>query len=336
VRIGVQMDLRNHPSWDVPWPEFYARALDSIDRAEAAGIESIWLTEHHFFDDGYLPQLLTFAAAIAARTERIRIGTAVLIAPLHAALEIAEQAAVVDLLSGGRLELGLGAGYRVPEFEAFGEDVAQRYPLLEARAAEIKRLWEQGGVTPAPHQPAAPLWIGAHGPRGARLAGRLGAGVLSAAPAVRAPYREALEEAGHGEAAARHTTLAHMIVSDDPDAAWPQIRPQLAYVWGSYARHNAEGAERGPARAATPLAGLAEGVDPDALRSEGPAMAPPAFDVVTPEECARRLRLWLHDVPMERVYFPYAIGAMPAELAERHVELLATEVAPAVAAMGRG
>jgi hypothetical protein len=86
-----------------------------VQNAESAGADSVWLSEHHFFDDGYLPQPMTLAAAIASRTQRLRIGTAVLIAPLRSAVQIAEEAAIVDLVSGGRFELGLGAGYRVPE-----------------------------------------------------------------------------------------------------------------------------------------------------------------------------------------------------------------------------
>src|SRR5581483_3104022 len=112
VRIGLYLDLRNPPAWRCPWPVHYARSLEWIEEAERRGAGSIWLSEHHFFEDGYLPQPLTFAAAVAARTRRVHIGTAVYLAALRPAVQVAEEAAVVDLLSGGRLELGLGAGYR--------------------------------------------------------------------------------------------------------------------------------------------------------------------------------------------------------------------------------
>ena len=90
--------------------------------AERLGADSVWLSEHHLFEDGYLPQPLTMAAAIAARTKRIRIGTAVLLAALRPAVQIAEEAAIVDLVSGGRLVLGFGAGYVPREFEAYGAE----------------------------------------------------------------------------------------------------------------------------------------------------------------------------------------------------------------------
>src|SRR4051794_25285318 len=102
MRIGIYTDLRNPPAWHEPWPDVYARALERIVEAERLGIGSVWATEHHGFEDGYLPQPLTFLAAVAARTTRVRLGTAVLLAPLRPALHIAEEAAVVDVLSGGR------------------------------------------------------------------------------------------------------------------------------------------------------------------------------------------------------------------------------------------
>jgi alkanesulfonate monooxygenase SsuD/methylene tetrahydromethanopterin reductase-like flavin-dependent oxidoreductase (luciferase family) len=332
VKVGLVLDVRNPPAWERPWPGFYGSVLEGCEEADRLGIDSLWLTEHHFFEDGYLPQTLTFAAAIAARTRRARIGTAIMIPGLRPALDVAEQAGIVDLVSGGRLELGLGAGYRVPEFEAFGKDIGERYALLERSADEIKRLWEDGGFTPAPVQPRAPLWIGAHGPRGARLAGRLGAGLLSFSPKVLEPYRTALEAHGHAASAARLTHVANMVVADDPEAAWPRIAPHLAYQWSSLARYGSEGAERaGGATVAAVLENVATEVDPATLRSTGPAMSPPNFDVVTPDEAIRRIKDWLGDLPVDTVYFSRSIAGMPDDLVERHVDLLAREVRPALA-----
>ncbi len=128
VNVGVYFDLRNAPSWPQDPARLYGFTLELCEEAERLGAHSVWLSEHHLFDDGYLPQPLTFAAAVAARTTRVRIGTAVLLAPLHDAVEIAEQVAVVDLVSNGRVELGLGAGYRVPEFELFGRRSGRALP----------------------------------------------------------------------------------------------------------------------------------------------------------------------------------------------------------------
>ncbi|UXX91510.1 LLM class flavin-dependent oxidoreductase [Streptomyces sp. AD2-2] len=88
------------------------------------------------------------AAAAAARTSRIRLGTAVVPAPLHAAPELAEQAAIVDIISDGRLDLGLGTGYRVPEYRLYGADLARRYSTTDQRVREIRGLWSESLVTP--------------------------------------------------------------------------------------------------------------------------------------------------------------------------------------------
>ena len=144
MRLGLYYDLRN-PGAARSWARVYAAALDRIGWADDAGIGAIWVTEHHGFADGYLPAPLTFCAAIAARTRRARIGTAVVVSPLIPPPALAEQAAVVDILSDGRLELGLGAGWRAAEFAAFGADYARRYQALEHAVRALPRLWDSGG-----------------------------------------------------------------------------------------------------------------------------------------------------------------------------------------------
>src|SRR6478752_6498184 len=148
MRVGIYLDLRNPPAWRRPWARHYGRWLEIVEEADRLGTDSVWLSEHHFFEDGYLPQPLTFAAAVAARTTRARIGTAVLLPALRNAVQLAEEAAIVDLLSDGRLDLGVGAGYRVPEFDAFGAAASRRYRLVEERVNEVRALWAEGRTTP--------------------------------------------------------------------------------------------------------------------------------------------------------------------------------------------
>src|SRR5262249_27142806 len=140
MRLGIYLDLRNPPRWRVPWADLYRDAIDLVADAEGRGAEAVWLTEHHGFEDGYLSQPLALAAALAVRTRALRIGTAVLLAPLRHPLHIAEEAALVDVLSAGRLELGLGAGYVRPEFQAFGVDEAHRYRTTEACVRRLQAL----------------------------------------------------------------------------------------------------------------------------------------------------------------------------------------------------
>ena len=89
-----------------------------------------------------------------------------MIAPLHHPADLAEQAAIVDLLSDGRLDLGLGAGYRVPEFDLFDADISHRYGLTDDCARQLRKLWDV--ATPAPVQSRLPIWMGYQGPKGAR------------------------------------------------------------------------------------------------------------------------------------------------------------------------
>src|SRR4051794_40918956 len=131
VQVGLFYDLRNPPGWQRPWRDFYPQMLDRIVAAEELGCDAAWFTEHHFFEDGYLTQPLTFAAAVAARTKRMRVGTGIVLGALRRPVQLAEEAVVVDLISGGRVELGIGAGYRIPEYEAFGQDLAKRFMLTD-------------------------------------------------------------------------------------------------------------------------------------------------------------------------------------------------------------
>ena len=119
MNFGIALMFRNPPPTRTPFTEIYRKHIALAVEAEDLGYDTIWLTEHHFVDDGYSPSLLPIAAAIAARTRKIRIGTFVILRPLHNPLRIAEDAATVDIISNGRLDLGFGQGYRVPEFTAF-------------------------------------------------------------------------------------------------------------------------------------------------------------------------------------------------------------------------
>ncbi|HYX83467.1 MAG TPA: LLM class flavin-dependent oxidoreductase, partial [Gaiellales bacterium] len=127
--------------------ELYRDAIDVSVLAERLGLDSVWLSEHHFVDDGYMPSLLPVAAAIAARTERVTIGTALLLAPLHDPVRLAEDAATVDLISGGRFVLGLGLGWRAEEFEGLGISQRDRRRRLIDAIVVMRQAWSDGLVT---------------------------------------------------------------------------------------------------------------------------------------------------------------------------------------------
>jgi alkanesulfonate monooxygenase SsuD/methylene tetrahydromethanopterin reductase-like flavin-dependent oxidoreductase (luciferase family) len=323
IPIGIWLDLRNPPAWRRPWAEHYGRTLERIEEAERVGIRSVWVAEHHLFEDGYLPQPLTFAAAIAARTKEMRIGTGIVQAPLRKAIDIAEQAAIVDILSNGRLELGLGAGYAAVEFEAYGVDHASRHRLLRENTREIMRLWDEGIVTPPPVQARPPLWIGALGPQLARFAGTVGAGLLSVNEALLEPYREGLTAGGHDLASTRCSGNGGFILADDPERAWSQIAPHVKWEVESYGRAASRGggglADRFPSE-----------VDPQTLRERAGVPYKPRLDVVTPAEAIERLVPWAATRPLWDITFYGALAGMPDDLADRHIELLGKHVVGAV------
>ena len=258
MKIGVWFDLRNPPAWRQDPARLYAFTLELCEEAELLGADSLWFSEHHCFEDGYLPQPLTFAAAAAARTTRVRLGTGILVAPLRKTAQLAEEAAVVDLISGGRLELGLGAGYRMPEFELFGTDFTTRYRTLDGQVSELRRLWGDGGLTPAPTQQRLPVWLGYQGPKGARRAGLMGEGLLTIAKDSWPRYRDGLADGGHDPAAARMAGGVQAYVTDDPERDWPRVAPHIAYAQDSYRRYMVEGTGNPVPRP----------VDPERLRAD--------------------------------------------------------------------
>jgi alkanesulfonate monooxygenase SsuD/methylene tetrahydromethanopterin reductase-like flavin-dependent oxidoreductase (luciferase family) len=321
MRVGICLDLRNPPAWRQDPAHLYGFGLELCEEAEHLGAGSVWVTEHHLFDDGYLPQTLTYAAAIAARTTTVRIGTGILIAPLHATVEIAEQVAVVDSLSGGRVDLGLGAGYRVPEFELFGADIEQRYSTTDARARELREIWAEGRVTPAPVQERVPIFLGYQGPKGARRAGRLGESLLSGRASLWDAYREGLRDGGHDESVARMIGPMQGWVTDDPDGDWPVVSQHVAYQFDSYRRYMVEGTDQPIPRP----------VDPQRLVARDTGKPLGTFLYGTPEDVAERIIEITAGAPVETVFMFASIGGMPDELALRHVQTICTRLGPLLA-----
>jgi len=232
--------------------ELYAEALQLAAEAERLGFDSVWTSEHHFVDDAYLPSVLTLSAAIAARTERVAIGTALLLAPLHEPIRVAEDASVVDLVSGGRLILGVGLGWREEEFDGLRVSPRERVARLEDAIAVYRQAWRgelvTGGqairypsvpVRPLPARPdGPPVWVGAMSEPAVRRAGRLGDGFM-ATEVTATSLREqvAVARAAHA-AAGREDDLAISVhlptFAWDGDDAWERVRDHHRYVAWKY------------------------------------------------------------------------------------------------------
>lgn len=316
--VGVYFDLRNPPGWRQDWSRLYGFTLEAAEEAERLGADSVWLSEHHLFEDGYLNQPLTFAAAVAARTRTVRIGTAVLVAPFWNPVQLAEEASVVDLVSGGRLDLGLGAGYRVPEFELFGADLGKRYTATTEAVRRVREIWDDPAHLPSPVQQPPPIWLGFMGPKGARRAGRLGEGLLTVNRALHQPYLDGLAEGGHGADRARMTGPLFTYVSEDPERDWAVVREHYAYQANSYRNALVEGTDLPPAKQA----------DPDRHRARGTTATLGGIGCGTPEQVAAEARDLLTGLPVTGVFIFASVAGMPERMVMDHIATICGRLRP--------
>jgi putative FMN-dependent luciferase-like monooxygenase len=165
--------------------ERYRLAIEQIVHAESRGFDSAWIAQHHFHEDeGGLPAPFVFLAQVAARTTRIRLGTGIVTLPLELPIRVAEDAAVLDLMCGGRLEVGVGPGGNLSAYEAFGLDSAERTALLVRHHRLLIDAWTgrplPGGDRLYPPNPGLPdrVWQATFSTEGARRAGAAGDGLM--------------------------------------------------------------------------------------------------------------------------------------------------------------
>ena len=195
--------------------EVYDYNLRVADLLEELEFDGLWVSEHHFRDYGTVPNIFTMLAYLAARTERIRLGSGVVVLPLHDPVHVAEEAAMVDLLSGGRLELGIGRGYQSVEFDGFGQDLSEARDRFDEALDAITGLWAnqthrhegrfyrtgEVALTPKPlQQPHPPIYVAAVSPETVELYARRGLPIL-ADPA--APFRKVQQAAETWQRVAR-------------------------------------------------------------------------------------------------------------------------------------
>jgi alkanesulfonate monooxygenase SsuD/methylene tetrahydromethanopterin reductase-like flavin-dependent oxidoreductase (luciferase family) len=320
LNIGLSFDLRNPPGWRQDPSRLHGFTLEVCEEAERLGAHSVWVSEHHLFEDGYLTQPLTFAAAIAARTSRIRIGTGILVAPLHSAVQIAEQAALVDIVSNGRVILGMGAGYRVPEFDLYGAQIGRRFSATADRVRQIRAIWSEGRVTPLPVQSRVPIYLGYQAPKGAHQAGLLGEGLLSIRPELSEPYEAGLTEGGHSSTIAARAGTMQCWVTEDPERDWALVSKHLGYHMDSYRRYSVEGTGQ-PVPNPIDLGRVLQG-DPNSIWS--------SFAFGTPDEVAERIVSYLGGLKVDTLYFSPSIAGMPEDVVGRAVVDICTKLAPAL------
>ena len=317
--------------------ELYAEALSLAEEAERLGFDSVWTSEHHFVDDAYLPSVLPLSAAMAARTHRVLIGTALLLAPLHEPIRIAEDVSVVDLIAGGRFILGVGLGWREEEFEGLGVPLRDRVHRLEDSVDVYRQAWRGDLVTGGAHLrypgvpvrplPARgggpPIWIGALTEPAIRRAGRLGDGFM-ATDVTPSSLREQTDLARSAHAAAGRTGGFAIGVHLPTFAwraadAWERVRDHHRYVAWKYDDMDGSRRRAGEPPAPPPVSAQEE----EELR-EGILLG-------SPEEVAERIRALAESVGGElhfiaRLYWP---GMEPAVQREA-MRVFAKEVIPSL------
>ncbi len=339
MRLGYGLlTAQHHPADPRPVADLYRELVEYGVLAEQAGFDSVWTSEHHFVDDGYLPSQLPVLAAIAARTERIRLGTGVLLAPLFDPLHLAEDAATVDLLSGGRLILGLGNGWRDEEFEGFGVSPRTRARRLEGTIQVLRQAWGDGlttgdgrtfrypgpglNVTPKPVRGAAtPIWIGGGAEPAVRRAGRVADGYLgsSASPdalAQRAAWiHEEAEVAGRDPASIELAVHRVTFAWRGPDT-WSTVADAARYMTWKYA-------DMGTAR------GSRERRLPEPAAAPSPEAVRERMIVGSPEQVADQVRAYAPTLGEAGsfVFRTHLPGLDPA-IQREAFDILVEEVAP--------
>ena len=237
--------------------DVYSATVEQAVLADELGFDHLWFSEHHFLEDGYLPAFQPLAGAIAARTTQIRISNDIALLPLYHPVRLAEELAVLDHISNGRMEFGIGMGYVPKEFEAFGVPLKNRVSMTD-EAIEILRLaWKDEpfsfkgkryelsniNVYPKPVQPLGPpLWIAAMKEPGALRAARFETNLLPQGRRedVLDPWRNELKTQGKDPNDYRVGIIRSVYVTDDKERDWPVIREAERFRMGVYNTFMAE------------------------------------------------------------------------------------------------
>jgi alkanesulfonate monooxygenase SsuD/methylene tetrahydromethanopterin reductase-like flavin-dependent oxidoreductase (luciferase family) len=331
MKLGIFSVVDHYPA-ELPRTvgELYRELLEQVQAAEELGFDSFWVAEHHFHEYGAIPSPPVWLAAAAERTRRIRLGVAVSVLPLRDPLHVAEDYAMVDVLSGGRLCFGAGSGYLVHEFAGHGIDPAQKRERFDEALAIVLEAWRgnrfsfagrhyrvdevQLNVIPV-QRPHPPVWVAVLRYEAAPFVARKGF------PIMMVPYAttEDLEELYRATAGFRRAFV---------EAGHPADRLDLpfalhTYVTDSRAAAAAEAGEAMDRYVRTRLYAK--------QRSYETLLAKNLLVTGSPDDCIRTLRLY-QAAGMTHLLAMVNYGGLPAGRVLRSMERLAREVAPALRA----
>lgn len=325
------------PELDGPVGAFYDHLFEQMELLDRLGFDDVWITEHHFSEyGGTVPSPPTFLASIARTTSRIHLGAAVTVVPLQHPLHIAEAYAMVDVISHGRLEFGLGRGNSYAESEAFGMDFEESALRLREGTEVILRAWSDAPLTfqgelfrysdlrvlPKPVQrPHPEIWVGASRTDDTfRWAGQMGFNLMTLPYLYETSvleqciriYREALVESGHDPSTREVLGKFHVYVAESNEAA----RYEAAGYVDNYGRvAQAHPGRRGPRRDGRPSF--------DDQMAKGDIIAGDA------RQCIQFIEHWRDTLGLTCISGTFHFGGMPQEMALDNIRLFADRVMPA-------
>ena len=328
IKFGYVMGFRNPRELSkLGDADFYTAMFEQIEYLDQAGFDTIWTTEHHFVDDGYLSSVMPMMAAMAARTKRVKLGSFVLLGPFYHPLRLAEDAALIDVISSGRVRLGIGVGYRREEFDIFQIPRKERVGRTLEGIEILKRAWtgerfdfegkhfnfKNARVLPKPISPKGPelLWGGMN-PESIKRSAKLDLGFacnLGSGEIRR--YHEALRELGKDPSAYSVVNTRQVYVADSEDQAWDEIAPGLMYQMELYGKWLDEGGIDTAGRYRP---------NPDALRKSA-ILGPP-------RRVIEQLGELIAQTPATEIALSMQQPGLDPKLAMRSLKRFSTEVLP--------
>lgn len=322
-------DCRRTPDSEMSMTDVYDATIEQSVLADHLGFDHVWFTEHHFLEDGYLPAFQPLAGAIAARTDQIRISTDIALMPLYHPIRLAEELAILDHISHGRIELGIGMGYVPEEFKAFGVPLKNRVSMTEEGIDILRLAWQHEpfsysgkryvidnvNVFPKPVQVGGPpLWIAAMSAAGANRAARFGTNLLPQGKRAEVldPYREAVAAQGQDPNDRRIGIIRSFYVSDDRDRDWATIRAAERFRMSVYDKFM--------------------DATPDDYGWREPGGIPQGSFMGTVDECVEEIVSFVHEFGITDIASSGLPPGVSPEFMASNLERLAREVLPAVRA----
>jgi len=340
MKLVVTMGIRQLPSHPRPLQQLYRDHLEESVLAEELGFDNVWASEHHFSEDAWNPSPLTFLAAVAARTERVRIGTYVLLLPFHNPVRVAEDIAVLDNISSGRVDLPVGVGSAAEEFRTFGVPFSERL----GRTFEALRIIEccfageefshkgkyyefpNVRMTTTPVQkPGPPIWVASMGDQSVAWTARRGYHLAAGAGRGHAKYEELLVQSGHDRAKCQVASIPIRVhLADTREQAWDETEPGLHQVLHFYRT-------RVDLQSATSAAGVLNELPPVGAFRDVPGIGHrgSSFVVGTPDEVCRALEAY-RDKWLTHLSLNFHQPGMDTKVVRRSIKMFAKELMPSV------